>query len=326
VPPNAQTSLSPEREVEVIGLGVSTVDVVALVDHFPSTREVQQALELKVQGGGPVATAMAALAKLGATVEMVDMLGDDWRASIIRNDFNSIGVGQHHLRTAPGCTSSTSLILVKKNDGHRAIAFFPGSVPELTADDIDDNVIAHCRFLHINGRHLAASYRACQLARNLGVKVSFDGGANRFSPDLKPLVARSDVCIAARDFAEHYTGQTNWEATATCLLREGPDLVVITDGINGSWIHKKDAVPFHQPAFLHRRAIDTTGCGDSFHGAFLFGLIRGLSIRDTAALASAVAAMNSWHLGGRTGLPTYTEAQQFLHDVMSHNPTGLSTG
>jgi sugar/nucleoside kinase (ribokinase family) len=58
--------------------------------------------------------------------------------------------------------------------------------------------------------------------------------------------------------------------------------------------------------------VDTTGCGDSYHGAFLFGLLKGLDLEQTAALASAVAALSSQALGGRTGLPTLAQATAFL--------------
>jgi len=58
--------------------------------------------------------------------------------------------------------------------------------------------------------------------------------------------------------------------------------------------------------------VDTTGCGDSYHGAFLFGLLKGLDLEQAAALASAVAALNSQALGGRRGLPTLEQVTVFL--------------
>ena len=57
---------SPSTCSEVIGIGASTVDIVTLVDHYPAGREVQKAIDLTVQGGGPVSTAMVTLARLGA--------------------------------------------------------------------------------------------------------------------------------------------------------------------------------------------------------------------------------------------------------------------
>ncbi len=124
-----------------------------------------------------------------------------------------------------------------------------------------------------------------------------------------PLV---DICIVARDFAEGYTQQTEIQRAVEGLLGEGPGLVVITDGTRGSWVFPRRGRPFHQPAFLLPHVVDTTGCGDSYHGAFLFGLLKGLDLEPTAALASAVAALNSQALGGRTGLPTLEQVTAFL--------------
>jgi sugar/nucleoside kinase (ribokinase family) len=96
------------------------------------------------------------------------------------------------------------------------------------------------------------------------------------------------------------------------LLDAGPSLVVITDGTKGSWVYPGSGQGFHQPAFLLRDVVDTTGCGDSYHGAFLFGLLKGMDLHETAALASAVAALNTQHLGGRWGLPTLECVRTFL--------------
>jgi sugar/nucleoside kinase (ribokinase family) len=69
-----------------MGLSVSTMDTVALVDHFPAGEEVQRAIEMTVQGGGPVTTAVVTLARLGASVAMVDALGTAAKpATVVEN-------------------------------------------------------------------------------------------------------------------------------------------------------------------------------------------------------------------------------------------------
>jgi sugar/nucleoside kinase (ribokinase family) len=60
------------------------------------------------------------------------------------------------------------------------------------------------------------------------------------------------------------------------------------------------------------QVLDTTGCGDAYHGAFLFGLLRGLPLPQTAALASAAAALNGQAFGGRAALPCLPEVEAFL--------------
>jgi sulfofructose kinase len=299
-------------EIDVIGLGVSTVDIVSLVDHYPAEEEVQRAIDMTVQGGGPVATAMVTLARLGAKTAMIDAIGDDWRGALIREEFQREGVVDL-LKMRKGCTSSTACILVSKNDGARSIVYSPGTAPEFSPDDLPGPVITAAKILHVNGRHWEASVQAIKIAHEAKVKVSFDGGAQRYRPEMEQLVPLTDICIVARDFAEKYTRETDIHMSAEMLLESGPSLVVITDGIKGSWIHARDGQAFHQPAYQLPRVVDTTGCGDSYHGAFLFGLLKGLTLEQTASFASAVAAMNTQHLGGRSGLPTHAQAVSFLN-------------
>jgi sulfofructose kinase len=299
-------------QIDVIGLGVSTVDVVSLVDHLPAEEEVQRAIDMTVQGGGPVATAMVALARLGVRVAMIDVIGDDWRGALIREEFQREGIDVVHLKVSKGCTSSTACILVTKENGARSIVYSPGTTPELSAVGIPRSVIASSKILHVNGRHWVACLQAVRTAHEEGVQVSFDGGSHRYRSEMKQLVPLTDICIVARDFAEKYTNETDIQKTAEVLIRSGPRLVVITDGIKGSWVHSREGQFFHQPAYLLPEVVDTTGCGDSYHGAFLFGLLKGLGLEKTASFASAVAALNSQHLGGRIGLPTYTQVESFL--------------
>lgn len=303
---------NPEHHLEVIGLGVSTLDIVTLVDHFPAQEEVQRALAVTVQGGGPVATAMVTLARLGARVAMLDALGDDWCGHLIRDEFRHEGVRTDYLKLVPGWTSSIASVLVRQGDGARSIVYAPGTAPQLTATDVPGEVISSARIIHLNGRHWEACLQACEYARASQTQVSFDGGAHRYRPELGELVPLTDVCIVARDFAEQYTRQTDMRKGAEMLLKEGPGLVVITDGTRGSWVYPQEGLPFHQPAYRLPSVVDTTGCGDSYHGAFLFGLVRGLGLEQTAALASAVAALNSQHLGGRSGLPSLEQALSFI--------------
>ena len=288
--------------LDVIGLGVSTLDILSLVEAFPSGDDVQRAEAVAVQGGGPVSTAIVTAAALGARSAMIDRVGDDWRGTTIMAEYRQAGVGTDFLEVAPGCTSSIATILVRKTDGARAIVYSPGTTPEVSPADVPAAAIAASRLLHINGRYLDACLYACQIARGAGVRVSFDGGAHRYRPELRPLVALTNVCIVALDFARQYSGHTEVEAMARMLLAEGPELVVITDGVRGSWIYPRGGEPFHQPAYPQADLIDTTGCGDTYHGAFLFGLARNLPLAECAALASKLAAQNCRFLGGRGGL------------------------
>ncbi len=169
-----------DRKFDVIGLGVSTLDLLMVVDELPGEESVQRAHESVLQGGGPVATALVALARLGSRTAMLDKVGDDWRGRLIIDEFRKEDVATEWMRVAFGRTSSIASILVRKGDGARSIVFSPGDAGELIPDELPEDVIAAAKVLHLNGRHWDASLKAAQLARAHGVKVSFDGGANRY--------------------------------------------------------------------------------------------------------------------------------------------------
>lgn len=298
-------------DFDVLGLGVSTVDLLTLVEDFPSQEGIQRALDLSLQGGGPVATALVALARLGARVGMIDAVGDDWRGRVILEEYEREGVSTSYVRQLSGRTSALACVLIRQRDGQRSIVWYPGSVPELGSADLADIPLEQTPLLHVNGRHFEACLEAAARVLGAGGRVSFDGGADRFRPELRRLVPLSNICIVARDFAEKYTGQPEPAQAAEALRAEGPALIVITDGIRGSWIRQTNGGLLHQPAYRVPVA-DTTGCGDSFHGAFLFGLVRRWALDQTARFASAAAALNARSLGGRRGLPTLAEVEAFL--------------
>lgn len=302
-----------DRVFDVVGLGVSTLDLFMVVDEFPDRELVQRAHLSLLQGGGPVATALVALSRLGCRTSMVDRLGDDWRGNLIHEEFKREGVATDRLSIAKGGSSSIASILVRRRDAARTIVYAPGDVEELLPAEIPTDLIASSRILHLNGRHLDASLAAARIARQNGTLVSFDGGAHRFHDRLRELVSLCDICVVARQFAQAFSGAADLEACACNLLAAGPNVVAITAGIQGSWVFGQNGDRIHQPPFLSPSAVDTTGAGDAFHAGFLYGVLNGYTLGASAEFASAVAALNTRELGGRTALPSLAETSRFLH-------------
>lgn len=300
---------------DIVGLGVSTVDLLMLADELPGEESVQRAHRSVLQGGGPVATALVAAARLGSRTAMIDKIGDDWRGRLIIDEFRKENVSTGHIRIVPGAASSIASITVRKRDGARAIIYSPGDCGELQPDELPADVIRGAGILHLNGRHWEACLRAVRLARDSGVRVSFDGGAHRLRSDISLLLEMTDICIVARQFAFAFAGSEDVDFAAARLLRAGPEIVVVTAGRKGSRVLTGNGDSFHQPAYDMGHAVDTTGAGDAYHGAFLHGLAAGLDLRGCAALASAVAAMNTRQLGGRGAIPTFGEAVKFMEDA-----------
>ncbi len=300
----------------ILGIGVCTLDILTHTSTFPATGDVEEANEALVMGGGPVATALAAAAALGTRTTMLDHLGDDWKSSMILEQLETQGVGCEQIKIEQGAQASLASILVRAKDGARAVRFVRSTTRAIPAREIRPHLVTSHRFVHCNGRHLEACMQAAEICSNSGRKtrLSFDGGANRYRDDLIPLMASTDIAIVALEFALTATAEKSPEAAAEKLLNLCPQaqLIGITDGGNGSWIYPRDAKHFHQPAFPVAHPVDTTGCGDVYHGAFLHAMDSGLELKQAARIASAAGALNASALGGRGRLPTQEAIEQIL--------------
>ena len=282
------------------------------VEAYAKIKEVQKSYMLKLEGGGPIATAVVALSRLGAKTAMIDCLGDDWIGKKIIEEFSNEKVISSYIKINKGRTSSTASILVRKNDGARTIVYSPGDSPELSEDDLPAELIAKSKYLHINGRHFTACKKAVELAKQYDTKITFDGGSNRFEDEHSEIIPNTDVCIFTKDYATKYSNTFDIYNAANLILGNGPELVVITDGIDGSHLFTKKIRGYHQKAFSMKNVVDTTGCGDCYHGAFLYGLCKSKNLYDAILFASAAAALNTQKLGGRSALPTVDEVEKFI--------------
>ena len=321
----------PNEVIDIVGIGASTLDRFIVVDHFPTGREVQQSISSTTDGGGPVATALATAGKYGSCTVMIDRIGDDMVGRYILEDFHKYNVNTEGIQVDADAKSGTATILVKQKTGERAVFFERSTAPEPEFLDDYQGLIENAFIVHINGRHRHLMRTAIDIARQSGTIISLDGGAQRYDDDMRTITESSHVVIVARDYAEKYTGTTDLEDACRIIHERGALIAGVTDGANGSYFVWPDGTAYRCAPFPQESVIDTTGAGDSFHGAFLGRLstvIRRMQLQndgrikpvdmlqvcnhteleEAARFASAVSALNTQGLGGRSGLPTLETA------------------
>lgn len=321
----------PNEVIDIVGIGASTLDRFIVVDHFPTGREVQEAISSTTDGGGPVATALATAGKYGSRTVMIDRIGDDMVGRYILEDFHKYNVNTEGIQVDVDAKSGTATILVKQKTGERAVFFERSTASDPEFLDKYQGLIENASIVHINGRHRHLMRTAIDIARQSGTIISLDGGAQRYDDDMRPITESSHVVIVARDYAEKYTGATNLEE-ACCIIHDRGALIAgVTDGANGSYFVWPDGTAYRCQPFPQASVVDTTGAGDSFHGAFLSKLAVSIRQENTlygefikpidilqsldhkqlesaAIFASAVSALNTQGIGGRSALPSLKTA------------------
>lgn len=274
--------------------------------------------DLIEDGGGPVGTALATLARLGARTGYVGLLGDDREGRFLRQRFIQDGIDLSRLRVDPAAGTNVCIILVQQDSGRRAIFCHPrvGS-GDLTLDGADRAYISSARVLHLDGQFLPAAALAAGWARQAGTKVCFDGNHPR--PGLDKLLPLVDWLVVAEGFPVAYTALAEPAAAAQALLQLGPQILVETLGPRGCrlWarpgsVSAREKVVYREISGFSVKTVDTTGAGDAFHGAFIYGMLQAWAPERVARFANAVAALNCRTLGGRRGLPDLAQVESFL--------------
>lgn len=317
----------PRKNIDIVGIGASTLDRFIVVDHYPTGREVQQVISSTADGGGPVATALAVAGKYGASTAMIDSIGDDMVGRHILDDFQKYNVNTDAIQVERDAKSGVATILVKHSTGERAVFFERSTASEPDLLETHKQLITDSFILHINGRHRNLMRSAMDVAQDHGTLISLDGGAQRYDEEMKPITEKSHIVIVARDYAEKYTGTTDLEAACRIIHDQGALIAGVTDGANGSYFVWPDGTAYRCKPFPQESVVDTTGAGDSFHGAFLARLAKCIhkimdtaetnmngqealmhcaykELEEAAIFASAVASLNTQGIGGRTPLPS----------------------
>ncbi len=267
--------------------------------------------DLFIQGGGPAATAVVTLSRLGVPTMFIGAVGDDDFGRSIRTGLREEGVDTSGMVTVPRGRSQAAFILVEEHQGARTIYWHRGLGTTIDPDQLNLVPIRRACLLHVDGLNIDASLAAAQEAKQSGIPVAFDAGTLRDGYlDLAPL---TDYFICSEKFFEAFQPDNNIESGLARLSALGPRHAVVTMGIKGS--RGFDGRRFHDQHAYRIKAVDTTGAGDVYHGAYIYGILAGWPMADCMRFASATAALKCRQPGGRTGIPNLEQALEFMNNA-----------
>ncbi len=299
-------------EFDILGFGAVAVDDLIYVDQYPpAERKVRVRHRLR-QCGGLTGTALVAAARLGSNCAYVGMLGNDELSLTVADNFAEEGIDLSHCVRRDDARAAHSTIIVDESRGTRTIfASLDGPIGA-HPNEPDESLIRAAGVLLIDHHGLKGTLRAVRIGREAGVPVVSD--IERLpEPAWEPLLDLVGHLILSERFAKELTGAENPALAAKHLWREDREAVVVTCGDRGCWYldASTDQDAHHCPAFSID-VVDTTGCGDVFHGAYAAALAEGQDLPDRVVLASATAALKATKRGGQAGIPTRRVVEEFL--------------
>ena len=274
--------------------------------------------------GGDTSNAAIAAARQGASVGYVTALGTDTFGDRFVELWRREGVD---------CTR-----VARRNDGHTAVYFVThdahghqfhflragSAASRMGPDDLPRDYVAGARILHLSGisqaispAARAAGFAAIDTVKAAGGRVSYDTNLRLklWSLELAretihAAMARADIALPSFEDAEQLTGLSDPDAIADFYLRLGPVIVALKLGKEGALVATPDAR--RRIAARSVKAVDATGAGDTFGGAFLARLLEGDDPFAAATYANAAAALKTTGFGAVAPIPTRSAVEAFL--------------
>ena len=275
--------------------------IIRNVPHLPVWgQEVLGTSHVQVSSGQGGYTAFA-LRGLQVPTSLIGNVGDDIYGRQILADLQKKGINTDGVTVEAGGQTGISVAIVRE-DGERAfvsnlgcLRSFDGSYISPQQDKIKQaGIIGLVGIFNLPGFALLDAAKIFEEFRTAGKFTMFDSGWDPSNwpastlENFKTLLHSVNLFMPNWDEAQAITGKNSLDDAARSLLNEGPDIVVIKGGKEGSHVFTKEE-KFSLPA-LPVTVYDAVGAGDTFNGGFLAGFRQGWPLDACLALGNAAAA------------------------------------
>lgn len=282
---------------------------------------------LRLGFGGDTSNCAVAAARLGAQSRFWTKLGADPMAQTLLQLWAREGVD------ATDCprdrVASTGAYLITHDaNGHLFSYLRAGSAASrMVPEDLPDALFDAVDVLHVSAISQAISQSACdtvfaaiERARSCGATISYDTNLRlalwplaRARAIIEATAAMADIVLPGLDDARQLTGEVEPEAIAKHYLDRGASVVALTLGAQGALVADKHDM--HRVPGFRAQAVDASGAGDCFDGAFLVSWFESRDLACAGRFANAAAALSTQGYGAIDPLPDRAAVERLLAET-----------
>ena len=303
-----------------------------LIDFFPNEIGVplKEVSGFTKQPGGAPANVAVTVSRLGGKASFIGKLGQDAFGDYLADVLEQNQVDSSHLFRTAEANTALAFVSLQEN-GEREFSFYrnPSADMLLDKEELRDVVFTSEDILHFCSVDLIeapvkyAHLEALEKMKQAGGTIVFDPNVRlNLWPDpemlkqtIQEFLSYADILKISDDELAFVTGLDSEEAGIAQLLEAGPALLIYTKGSKGADLYFKGEKA--SVAGVRVKAVDTTGAGDSFIGAFLYRIAQQTEwqdcsldqIREMGVFANRVAALVTTRPGGMQSIPTLQEVQ-----------------
>ena len=289
---------------KILCLGHASYDITIPMDKYATENIKYRVLNRIECGGGPASNAAYLLGKWGMNTYFSGVLGNDIYGKRIKKEFENVGVDTRYIELSKKYKTTNSFIIVNKKNASRTIFAYRDKSMKME----NTNIRIKPDYALFDGEDFEIATKV--IKNNPGCITILDAGRAKYSTiKLGKMV---NYLVASKNFAEDFTGvKINYKdynslvKVYNLLEKDFTANIVITLESHGC-LYKIDGKVKIMPGYKVK-AIDTTGAGDIFHGAFVYALVKGYSYEDILRIANITGALSTTKIGGRYSIPDINE-------------------
>ncbi len=291
---------------KIVVIGSSNTDMVASVSEFPQPGETIIGDGFMMNAGGKGANQAVAAARCGGDVTFITKVGNDQTGKQSIQNLKNEGINTSRITKDDGKPSGVALIFVN-SAGENIIVVAPGSNMSLNEKDIDNaekELNAADVVLMQLEVPLTTVIHAAKKSYSLGKKVILNPApAAKLPNELYPnlfMITPNETEIEILTGVK-VTDVKSAARAAEVLKNKGVDIVIITMGAEGAYIHSDDLKKMIAAPKV--KAVDTTAAGDCFNGALSVGVADNKPLDEAILFANKAAALSVTKMGAQQSLP-----------------------
>jgi|WetSurMetagenome_2_1015567.scaffolds.fasta_scaffold212824_2 sulfofructose kinase len=301
----------PENKLfDVVGFGLNSVDHLCIVPEYPRLDSKSEIVQYEQLPGGQVATAMVFLSRMGLSTKYIGKVGGDnlGRFCLQKLELEAIDISS--IRIEESARNQFSIIIIDQQSGERTVLCQRDSWLDFKEQELQEDAVCAGKILHLDGND-PASLRAASWCQKHEIPVCID--LDKVVPNCTALIEQIDFLIVSSSFSSEYTGISDPIESFHSLRQRFSGFLAMTQGSHGviAWVGDR-CIQF--PG-LSVKAIDSTGAGDIFHGAFIYGLLQNWPLNKIMAFANAAAGLSCTHLGAQQGIRSLSEIMQHIDEA-----------
>lgn len=300
-------------KMNVVCIGHAAYDITIPLEHFVVENTKNRVSNRIECGGGPASNAAYLLGKWGLHPYFLGVVGKDEYGNKIKEELQSVGVHTDYLEQNPEYRTTSSFILANQENGSRTILTYRPDTMKMKPIELSFSP----DLILMDGQEVEMS---TQLLDQYPNAISIID-AGRPTEEIIALAKRVTYVVCSKEFAEEVTKRKFNKANLDSYFEvyQGmkklfPGTIVITLEAEGCLYEEKGLIKV-MPS-ISVKAVDSTGAGDIFHGAFTYGIAKKLKLEDVLKLSNVTAGLSVTRIGGRNSIFALSELMEVYHEFV----------